>query len=65
GAGAGSTPSGAAEDDAPGVQALLRAPAAQRLALADALRAARAVTSARREPAVRVVVDPLDPLEGW
>ncbi|MEJ5944695.1 primosome assembly protein PriA [Pseudokineococcus basanitobsidens] len=46
-------------------QALLRAPRTAATALADALRAARAATSARKEPPVRVHVDPLDPLEGW
>ncbi|MEJ5915720.1 primosome assembly protein PriA [Pseudokineococcus sp. 1T1Z-3] len=46
-------------------QALLRAPRGAALALADAVRAARAATSARKEPPVRVQVDPLDPLDGW
>jgi len=53
------------EADQRPVQALLRARPQHALALADALRAARATTSARKESAVRVVVDPLDPLEGW
>ncbi len=60
------TDGSAPADDAPGAQqVLLRVPSADARALADALRAARAVTSARKEPAVRVQVDPLDPLEGW
>lgn len=63
GAAAGGRPgTGAGAPGEEEVQALVRVPSQEALALADALHAARAACSARKEPAARVQVDPLDPL---